>query len=209
MNIRLNDKQLNKLFTTELLDKFNDISVKVYSGYFEVTSPDVDIEMFLNNFRFTINDIKTLLNTDKENTVSIYISDDMTLHLYIAPTITELSQLNKYLKLYLEHHINLNAIISYLDRYTFWYDTDKDIEELKNINLKKLNTRILQVEQGDDYCKFVFIKNDNIFSFTVVPLSLKIKFNTHITYINTRFRPLNLSLTFFNLTSKNTNEKDK
>ena len=76
MNIRLNKTQLNNLFTTELLDKFNDIGMKVFAGYFEVTSPDVNIETFSNNFRFTINDLRTLISTNKDHTVSIIKSSN-------------------------------------------------------------------------------------------------------------------------------------
>lgn len=96
MNIQLNRTQLNNLFTKELLDKLNHIGMNVYAGYFEVTSPNVDIEIFLNNFKFTITDLKTLISTDKNHTVSIYISENITLHLFIAPNIENVKHLNNY-----------------------------------------------------------------------------------------------------------------
>lgn len=159
MNIRLNKTQLNKLFTTELLDKLNNIGMSVYAGYFEVTSTDIDIELFLNNFRFTLNDIKTLISTDKNHTVSIYVSDNITLHLFIAPNIDNVKQLNNYLKTHIEYDIKLDNIISYLDRYAFWYDTENDIEELLNINLKKSNLQIIKTEQEKKHCDFTILRD--------------------------------------------------
>ena len=203
MNIRLSNTQLNNLFTTELLDKFNDIRVKVYSGYFEVTSPDVDIETFLNNFRFTINDIKTLLNTDKDHTISIYISDNITLYLFIAPDVKNLRQLINLLKIHIEHDIKLDKIIAYLDRYTFWYDTEKDIKELLNINLVKLNLKIIKKEQGKAYSEFIILKDGKeITYFTVIDFRLRNEVDITMLYLNRILRPIDISLTLFNMNAK-------
>lgn len=198
MNIRLNKTQLNKLFTTELLDKLNNIGMSVYAGYFEVTSTDIDIELFLNNFRFTLNDIKTLISTDKNHTVSIYISDNITLHLFIAPNIDNVKQLNNYLKTHIEYDIKLDNIISYLDRYAFWYDTENDIEELLNINLKKSNLQIIKTEQEKKHCDFTILRDGKkINYFWLCPSHLKEEINTTVKWLNHRFRPLDISLTLF------------
>lgn len=207
MNIRLNKTQLNNLFITELLDKFNNIGMKVFAGYFEVTSPDIAIETFLTNFRFTLNDLKTLISTDKYNTVSIYISDNMTLHLFIAPNIENVKQLNNYLKTHVEHDIKLNNIISYLDRYAFWYDTENDIAELLNINLEKLNLQITNTAKGKNYYDFTILKEGKELNyFTVFPFKLKEDIDMKVIWLNRIFRPLDLNLTIFNMKA---NKKEK